>query len=477
MGFKCSKKMIASGSIFLAGAILAGNLAVVNFKKDVKASNVDTAYEETLPMMESVARMYAEEFAESMNENIDLTVCKTTPIYDAADCIIGYSVAFSKDDKDYGYVNVDYTSEGLVSDFSVTNKSDSIYDVLTENFAKVESDIEIEDCKDKLISVNGMDYAVEASDEKKGEIFFYNGTTYESDNFEEMLDHYEENYLQYYDNTEYEDEFVSIDLDNIEEREWKIIKKFKGWLKKIAPKLYDKFFGDDPNASAEPDVTDDYEDVDFIQPTAYPNHSEVFKKEAMCALNNEVYLPQYSKELSLISQETIMKTTNRYACALVGVAAICQQEGMMLNGTLKDTFNKLWDLAGCEANIYETSTFYGTYTVDCSSTYAFQMGQVMREYGKLFNKKVVTEYKDNPKFEFFQNSIDKGNSTSLGYQIKDEGGHGVNVVGYAEARIGNNEIDYLITGDSWYDDAPRYVLYGRQMFASTNSNSYTITDM
>lgn len=464
MGFKCSRKMIASGSIFLAGAILAGNLAVVNFKKDAKASTVDTTYEETLPVMESVARMYAEEFAESMNESVDLTVCKTTPIYDTKDCVVGYSVAFSKDNKDYGYVNVDYTSEGLVADFSVTDKSDSIYDALTENFAESNAEVEVEDCEDKLISVNGMDYVVEASDSEDNDIFFYNGTTYESADFEEMLDHYEENYLSYYDNTEYEDEFVDIDADSLEEREWEIIKKFKGWLKKIAPKLYDKFFG---GASYD----------DFVEPTAYPNHNEVFKNEAMCTLDTEVYLPQYSKELSLISQETIMKTTNRYACALVGVAAICQQEGMMLNGNLKDTFNKLWDLAGCESNIYQTSTFYGTYTVDCSSTYAFQMGQVMREYGKLFNKNIVTDYKDNPPFEFFQNSIDKGNSTSLGYQIKDEGGHGVNVVGYAEGKIGSHELDYLITGDSWYDDAPRYVLYGKQMFASTNSNSYNISDM
>ena len=198
MGFKCSKKMIASGSIFLAGALLAGNLAIVNFKKDVKADALDTSYEETLPMMESVARMYAEEFAESINENVDLTVCKTTPIYDSEDCVVGYSVAFSKDDSDYGYVNVDYTSESLISDFSVTDKSDSIYDALTETFIGANEEVEIEDCKDKLISVNGIDYAVEATSNSNEDIFFYNGTTYESDDFEEMLDHYEENYLKYY---------------------------------------------------------------------------------------------------------------------------------------------------------------------------------------------------------------------------------------------------------------------------------------
>ena len=93
-----------------------------------------------------------------------------------------------------------------------------------------------------------------------------------------------------------------------------------------------------------------------------------------------------------------MTTTNRYACALVAVTEIVQQEDMMIDNDLKKTFDKLWDIGGCQANIYETSTFYGSYVVDCSSTYSNDLGRILREYGKLVGKDVRGVYKRNVGF-------------------------------------------------------------------------------
>ena len=346
---------------------------------------------------------------------------------------------------------------------------------LTEDFDEADSNIEQNECENKLYNTTGIDYAISAVDSaSKEEVFYYDGTTYESEDFEDMLDHYEENYLTYYDNTEYEDDFVyDVDRAEIVEEDIdvangdqivtckigkKLAEKFKNWVAEVYPNLYNKFFANDG----------------FIAPTAYPNHDEVFKNETICTLDKEVYVDCYSKEDSLLSQKEVMTTTNRYACELVGITAICMQEGMKLNGTMKDTFNKLWDLAGCEKRIYETGTFYGEYVVDCSSTYTSHMPRVVEEYASLFNKKVEAKYTNNPKFEVFKEGIDEGDSMSLGYCIKKEGGHGVNVVGYAEGKIGTHDIDYLITGDSWYDDSPRYVLYGRGMFQSVECNSFDI---
>ena len=55
------------------------------------------------------------------------------------------------------------------------------------------------------------------------------------------------------------------------------------------------------------------------------------KENVMGTIEEEKFLDSYSKEKSLISQETIMKTTNKFACALVGAAEICQQENIMVN--------------------------------------------------------------------------------------------------------------------------------------------------
>ena len=458
---KFNKRVKALTGVFLAGAVVAGSMAMVNFKTDVKAASVDETFNKMIPVMELVAKEYAESFAEGVNNNVDLSVKQTTPIYDTNNNVVGYSVALENDNIDYGYVNIDYTSEGLVTDFSMSDNADSMYDALTEDFAIANDNVEVSDCDNKLISVDGLNYAVTSSD--KGEdLFYYDGTTYESDNFDELLDYYEENYLSLYDNTEYEDSFIYESYtEDKQEVKKSIMDRFKNWVMEVSPNTYNKFWAND----------------EFVAPTAYPKHGEVFKKETICELDTEVMLPQYSKEKSLLSQENVMKTTNRYACELVGITAICQQENMSLNNNLKDTFDKLWDLAGCQGRIYETDTFYGSYVVDCSSTYTRDMGRVMKEYAKLFNKDVDTTYKMSPKFKFFKDSIDKGNSTSFGYQIKNEGGHGVNVVGYAEGSIGKHEINYIITGDSWYDDAPRYVLYGRGLFEGTEANSFHVNDI
>ncbi len=481
-----SKKGMALGGLVLASALAIGSVSVVNNDKAAKASN-EVSNGEYAKAMEFVAQEYAASFANELKNDSGITTTDATPIYDEENSLVGFSVELEKDNVNYGYVNIDYSSDGLVTDFAMEENSRSMYDTLVENFDEANKSIEADECENKLYNTNGLDYAVSAVDEETNkQVFYYNGTTYESDDFEEMLDYYEENYLEYYDNTEYEDDFVDEEVaqedgesktDNGEVRfdfqdetnelpdelvncklTDSLKEKFKNWVRDSYPTLYNKFFANDG----------------FITPTKYPTHSEVFKNETICELDKQVLLDCYSKEESLLSQEEIMKTTNRYACELVGVTAICQQEGMKLNGNLKDTFNKLWDLAGCQSRIYETGTFYESYVVECSSTYTRDMPGVVKEYAKLFGKKVNGKYESSADFEFFKETIDNQNSASLGYNIAGKGGHGVNVVGYAEGHIGKHDMNYLITGDSWYDDAPRYVYYSKGVFAGAEGCSYDI---
>ena len=407
--------------------------------------------------MEQVAIEYAEEFAQS-SLNVDVNSDVVTPIYNATDNIVGYSVSVKKDNKDYGYVSIDYTSDGLVTDFALQEDTESIYESLKEDFVQKSDIIEESECTNKLVSMVGADYAVSAVDNGK-EVFYYNAKTYEGKDLDDMLNHYADNYLEYYDNTEYEDDFFEGNVAPDDEMLQGPIKDFfLKWLKKLVPNLYKKFFEDD-----------------FVAPTAYPNHSEVFKykSKVIGELSEPVMLEQYDPDKSMISQETIMKTTQKYACALVAVCEIVQQEDMMINNDLKTTFDALWDIGGCEENIYETSEFYG-HMVKCSSTYSNDLGRILREYGKLVGKDAYGEYYRNVDFEAFKDSIDGGHSTTLGYQIENEGGHGVNVVGYCEGQMAGHKLNYLVAANGWHDDAPRYVLYDRYLFASTGMTTFTV---
>ena len=196
-------------SMALAAALFAGLVGAVNVSnKNSKADNVEEpncTYEELLPTMEQVAIEYAEEFAQS-SLNVDVDSDVVTPIYNATDNIVGYSVSVKKDNKDYGYVSIDYTSDGLVTDFALQEDTESIYESLKEDFVQKSDIIEESECTNKLVSMVGADYAVSAVDNGK-EVFYYNAKTYEGKDLDDMLNHYADNYLEYYDNTEYEDDF------------------------------------------------------------------------------------------------------------------------------------------------------------------------------------------------------------------------------------------------------------------------------
>ena len=63
------------------------------------------------------AEWFAEEYSETFAENqlgVDVELKDTTPIYDAGKNIVGYSVAFEKNNTPYGYVNVDTTKKYVV---------------------------------------------------------------------------------------------------------------------------------------------------------------------------------------------------------------------------------------------------------------------------------------------------------------------------------------------------------------------------
>ena len=206
------KLAICTTAIALSIGSVFGAYCFSNNQKSSKADTTSTSYEEMLPAIEKVSKECAKSLAEKTEPDLNLEVKDVIPIYNVTDNIVGYSVSYFDGDTPYGYASFDFTTEELITDFVyhfvIHENTESMYNVLTESFTEADTSVEINECTDKLYATTGVDYAVSAKQNNK-ETFYYNASTYNEDDFENMLDYYEDNYLEFYDNTEYEDNFYS----------------------------------------------------------------------------------------------------------------------------------------------------------------------------------------------------------------------------------------------------------------------------
>ena len=517
MLFRGNKKIIVFGlAIALICGTVTGGMAVYKDKVKVDAGtkdekNIECSYSEIIPTIRKLSKEYAVSFAnKQLNKEVESGT--VTPIYDMKQNIVGYSVGIINGDNSYGYVNLDFTKKQVVSDFSLQDNTRSMYTTLVDEFVKSNKNIKAEDCSNKLYNIKGPDYAVASIDSNNKEIVFLNDRTYGGSEFGIIRDNYAVCYkdtnennninidnrvsnMSVADNTniannrndnvdtagedtnkrnltnvqtagikeniqakidEKKEEYSEKYTDKYYEVQDKVVSNFINWLEKVSPSLYSEFFGDNK----------------------YEEHYEVFiePEDFEGNLEKAFYLDKYDSDKSLISQETIMTSTNRYACALVGILEIVQQEDMLIDGDMVKSFNTLWDIANCDKHIESTETFYGDVEVDLAITFGPFHGNILKKYGKLVNKKVSYKYKLKPSFNTLKGYLNNQNDILLEYMIKDFTGHGVNVVGYCEGDIGDIEANYLIVANGWDDDAPRYIAYDPSEFVLPSCTAYSISD-
>lgn len=501
------KKIVALGLVLslvfgvTGGVYLYRNKTVSNaaffpfFNKKTSGQKVNYSYNELLPTIAKVSKEYAKVFAKNMLKK-DVQCNEITPIYDIKQNVIGYSIAISEGNVPCGYVNLDFTKEQVVADFSLQKDTRSMYQVLVDDLVKNNSNIKKNDCTNKLYNVDGAEYAVSVRDSQKNELVYLDNKAYSSgeigDKIEDYalcyLDEINNNYSDYNEGNSYliatagtadntqndrrnkgniatagnsEDRFAEEKeklLSKYDEAKEKVVDNFIAWLEKVSPSVYNEFFGDKKY---------EFHDDVFIEP-------EDFVEEYSFDENKAFYIDKYDPSKSLISQETIMTSTNRYACALVGILEIINQEDMLIDGDLAKSFNVLWDIAKCENFIESTETFYGDVEVDCALTFGPFHGSILKKYGKLVDRNVSYKYMIKPSFETLKSYLNNQSPIILDYMIKDFTGHGINVFGYYEAQIGSEEANYLIVANGWDDDAPRYVLYDIDAFVLPSCTAYTI---
>lgn len=81
--------------------------------------------------------------------------------------------------------------------------------------------------------------------------------------------------------------------------------------------------------------------------------------------NAPTYTSKYDSKKSMLTEEYIMKSTNTYACAVVALTEIANQEGVLKNNSIIDTYNDLWDKTDTE--VYKTIYSFSR-KIECGST-------------------------------------------------------------------------------------------------------------
>ncbi len=215
--------------------------------------------------------------------------------------------------------------------------------------------------------------------------------------------------------------------------------------------------------------------------TKYNSHSDLFSssyESGSTVISGPTYTSKYSKSKSLISQYKIMTETSKYACAVVALTEIANQEGILKNSSIKDTFNALWTATSTTETDNSPQTYYGK-SITLGTTKDANLASGMKSYAKARGKtSTTTTTKSNPTFSFFKTAIDNNYSATLSYRIYvsdgTKSGHTVNVVGYCTAKKSGTTSKYLIVADGWYSNAPRYINYTNADFVNTYGVKYII---
>ncbi len=150
------------------------------------------------------------------------------------------------------------------------------------------------------------------------------------------------------------------------------------------------------------------------------------------------------------SEPYIENLTGKYACAVVALTEIAAQKGILLNNSVADTFNSLWELTSTTEDRIENGIVYG-------GTYDYNQRKGMILYCNRQNKECFDTYKNSPSYDYIKEAIKNGMSGVLGYNYtkvgedgkKESSGHAVSVIGYCSAKKNNVAKNFVKVYDGW----------------------------
>ena len=146
------------------------------------------------------------------------------------------------------------------------------------------------------------------------------------------------------------------------------------------------------------------------------------------------------------SEPYIEGLTGKYACAVVALTEIAAQKGILLNNSVKDTFDTLWSLTSTKEESNSNGIIYG------STARENQRGGMIL-YCNRRGKECFDFYKVSPSYSFIKESVDKGMSGTMSYAYTDAKGneqsHAISVIGYCSAKKNNTTKYFVKVYDGW----------------------------
>jgi len=130
--------------------------AVANIETDVA---VDEVTVNDLKIYANDIKKYVEGFVNQIETSKKVTVDTIVPIYNNDDQIIGCCVSLEAGGDDYGYVNLDFRFENIITDFSVAFGASSPIESISEDIQEDTEDYRKIDTN-KLYKLDLIDYGV-----------------------------------------------------------------------------------------------------------------------------------------------------------------------------------------------------------------------------------------------------------------------------------------------------------------------------
>ncbi|HIU77284.1 MAG TPA: hypothetical protein IAC62_15460 [Candidatus Pelethocola excrementipullorum] len=171
------------------------------------------------------------------------------------------------------------------------------------------------------------------------------------------------------------------------------------------------------------------------------------------------------------AEDRVKNESGKYACAVSALLNICGQSGLMLNNSIKDTYDAIWDSTGTSVDHVADGYTFG-------STQISNIGSGMKSYmSSKKNKNISYGYINNPSFSEVAKVVDTPKQSVFSYgilKITGEGdivrsGHAITVDGYM---ITKDNTNYLLIADGW-GYAARYLNYENINFIDSGLTHFT----
>ncbi|WP_312106046.1 hypothetical protein [Lachnoclostridium sp.] len=122
---------------------------------------------------------FALNFAKDFDEELSLSIGDILPMYNGDDVLVGFSLSYKLDEIPYGYINLDFTYQNPVTEFSIFEEAESLYDSL---LPKAMTFTNSNTFDDRIYSISSNQYAISSATDKTTTFYFSNGEQLTSEN-------------------------------------------------------------------------------------------------------------------------------------------------------------------------------------------------------------------------------------------------------------------------------------------------------